>query len=733
MNDPLLQIHTQALSAMGHSPRDFRRFADLIAEEDYPDVDLGEDTFQSRLTGESGSSGPLADLWVKALNTWDRENGATWSPSSHPRTLERRSAAYDRLGFGPALRGVLESIAPIAFVPTVTIIAPEHIPWYTYERASARSFYWPAYERLLQERGWSGEAIADLDEATHAVVERLTDPEQIAPRKAKGLVVGYVQSGKTANFTGVIAKAIDAGYRLVIVLSGTLDLLRAQTQRRLDMELIGQENILRGADLGDLNSLVGIDYVGDDEGWSEFVQHGGRPSTLGAFDIERLTTRDKDYKALDQGIRALEFEKREPAKTLFDPANLHHAAARVVVVKKNKAVLAKLVGDLNKIRGILDEAPALIIDDESDQASVNTSDPRKWVSGSADRTAINDHISQLLKLLPRAQYVGYTATPFANVFIDPGDVEDIFPSDFLISLEPPQGYMGVREFHDLDSPLSASERTVENSQEKAYVRSITQEAGDRLQEAMDSFLLTGAIKLFRADRGVAHEPFRHHTMLVHQSVRRDDHADLALRINSMWHQSGYSSVDGHTRLRGLWQTDFQKVSAARGADLPNPGSYEELRPYVSRARQMIGSGGNPVVIVNGDTDRYFEQLDLDFDRTPHVWKILVGGTKLSRGFTVEGLTITYYRRTARQADSLMQMGRWFGFRPGYRDLVRLYIGREERLTRTRTVDLYQAFEAVCRDEELFRQELDCPALALGEAYCAQQDVQRRAGRNPFAW
>ncbi|MEU6654942.1 Z1 domain-containing protein [Streptomyces sp. NPDC046900] len=703
MTDPILQIHAQALSGMGPNPRSFRTLAQLIAE-DIPGGDLSEDAFRERITEDAACGGPLAALWGKALNTWDREQAPNWSAGTVARTRERRLAVYDRLGFGPELRAALDTAAPVAVTPPATVIAREHVPWYTGERATARSFYWPAYERKLQQKKWHPEAIADLDEASRAVVERLTDPEQPARRQAKGLAVGYVQSGKTANFTGVVAKALDAGYRLVIVLGGTLNLLRAQTQRRLDMELIGQENILRGADLSDLDSLVGIDYV-EDEDWPKFVQHGGRPSAQRAFDIERLTTRDKDYKSLEQGIRALEFEKRDPTKPLYDPVNLHHAAARVMVVKKNKAVLTKLVSDLKKIHGILGEIPALIIDDESDQASVNTSDPSKWAKGATERSTINGLISKLLELLPRAQYVGYTATPFANVFVDPGDAQDIFPSDFLISLEAPAGYMGVRDFHDLDSPLPDSERTPANSQEKAHVRSITEKTGDLLQEAMDSFLLAGALKLFRADRGVDAEPFRHHTMLVHQSVRTDDHAELALRINSMWHQAGYASTQGHSRLADLWERDFRKVSAARAADLPNPDSYDELRPYISRARQRISSGGNPVVIVNGDTDRYFEQLDLDFDRTPHVWKILIGGTKLSRGFTVEGLTITYYRRTARQADTLMQMGRWFGFRPGYRDLVRLYIGREEPLTRTRTVDLYEAFEAICRDEELFRQEL----------------------------
>ncbi|MET9189919.1 Z1 domain-containing protein [Streptomyces tendae] len=698
----LVDIHADALAGMSILPRPFKRWAELAAEDRQPDADLGEDLFRSLLI--SGNEDLIA-LWSRHLTAWDFAESPSWSEGSSARTEERRVVVYERLRFGNELRKALDEAVPVARIPGEIVITREFTPWYTLERATARSFYWTAYEQKLRDKGWSEAAIASLDQASRSVVERLTDPEQESARQAKGLVVGYVQSGKTANFTGVAAKAIDAGYRLVIILGGTLNLLRAQTQRRLDMELIGQENILRGADVADVDSLVGVDYVGDDEGWPEFVRHGGRPSTLGAFDIERLTTRESDYKSLAQGIRALEFEKRFPARPLHDPMNIHHAAARVLVVKKNKSVLTKLVKDLKQIHGILGELPALIIDDESDQASVNTSDPKKWERGSTERTAINGLISKLLGLLPRAQYVGYTATPFANVFVDPGDDMDIFPSDFLISLPRPAGYMGVQDFHDLNSPVPVAERTYANSQEKAHVRGIYDSTDDRLQEAMDAFVLSGALKLYRADHGVPDAAFRHHTMLAHASVRQDDHADLALRISSLWHQAGYSSTAGHERLAALWEVDFAPVTAARASNLPAPSSYTELRPYVHAARQRIGSGGNPVIVVNGDTDRYFAQLDLDFDRTPNVWKILVGGTKLSRGFTVEGLTVTYYRRTTQQADTLMQMGRWFGFRPGYRDLVRLYIGREEPFGRDKHVDLYEAYEAVCRDEESFREQL----------------------------
>ncbi|MEV8454446.1 Z1 domain-containing protein [Streptomyces sp. NPDC052095] len=685
MTDHLFNLHGDVLAAMRRRPKHFAKLAFALSEADEP-ADMELSHFRDRLTAAAPGD-ELVALWHRTLTSWDMAEQATWS-GAPSRTDARRADAYDRLGFGAALREALDLVVPVFKEPGPTVISTEFAPWYSRDVAAARSFYWNSYERLLRRKGWSDAAVAGLDEAGRAVVERLSDPTRAEAYGARGLVVGYVQSGKTANFTGVTAKAIDAGYRLVIVLGGTLNLLRSQTQRRLDMELTGRENILRGADPTDPDALIGIDYQ-DDEDWPEkFVAHGHRP-----FNIERLTTRDNDYRQLFQGIRALEIEKREPHLPLYAPENLHRAAARVMVVKKNKSVLSSLVKDLKKIGPILGEIPTLIIDDESDQASVNTSDPKKWEAGRTQRTAINGLISELLGLLPRAQYVGYTATPFANVFIDPSDSEDIFPRDFLISLPRPVGYMGVQDFHDLDG---------EGEAERTHVRGVFDETGDRLLEAMDAFVLSGALKLYRADRGVAPDPFRHHTMLVHESVRTDDHADLALRINTQWHQAGYTSSQGHARLERLLAEDFDRYA---DEGLPTPTSYNELRPYVSRARRLINTGGNPVVVVNGDTDRYFSQIDLDFDRTPNVWKILVGGTKLSRGFTVEGLTVTYYRRTTRQADTLMQMGRWFGFRPGYRDLVRLYIGREEQLTRTRTVDLYEAFEAICRDEETFRSQL----------------------------
>jgi hypothetical protein len=527
--------------------------------------------------------------------------------------------------------------------------------------------------------------------------------------QSKGLVVGYVQSGKTANFTGVIAKALDAGYRFIVVLSGTMDLLRNQTQRRIDMELVGKEQIRRHA--GDER----FDYD-DDPDWKErFLSYGAQPYEMGAFDILRLTGAGQikgstgDYKSLEHGIQTLEIEKVDKRLPLYDPVNLHPAAARLMVVKKNADRLRKLVGDLRRIGAqALSGVPALVIDDESDQASINTIAPdRKFLAQERRRrSTINRHLTDLLELLPRAQYVGYTATPFANVFVDPDDAGGIFPKDFIISLPRPAGYMGVTAFHDLvpvDNPTPA------NSNKMAHVQDVWKphdESTDQMLRAIDTFVLTGAIKIYRTRHGVK-DDFRHHTMLVHESHRQSDHLALARLIDELWASAGYDGGDGPARLRKILRDDILPVSDARGDGLPTPRSLDQLRSELGQAVARIEDGGRPLLIVNGTK----EADTPNFDKIP-VWKIVVGGAKLSRGYTIEGLTVSYFRRRATYQDTLMQMGRWFGFRRGYRDLVRLFIGRHEPLTaaQRRFIDLYQAFESICLDEEAFREQLNLYAM-----------------------
>ncbi len=703
----LVDSYLSAIRSMeGRKPAPLQPFASFVASQgDEPDSDVSLLALRGHLASVTGDDNLRKAIHL-AIAGWDATTSGSWLGSTRPHSPERRRLVYDLLRLDASTADAFDAAFPQTGDGSV-VISDEFEPWYTPERRAAHEFYWRAYrEHLEKSPGWDGDAITKLDTATSRVVERLSDPTRPQAYQSKGLVVGYVQSGKTANFTGVLAKSIDAGYRLIIVLTGTIDLLRKQTQRRLDMELVGIENIFLGVDPDNVELARDVDYFNDEDRISgKFLQHGFLPSERGFTDIVRLTRHGSDYRSLNAGITALELQKRNKQKALFDPENLYATGARLAVVKKNASVLKRLVRDLKSIRSHLGEIPTLIIDDESDQASVNTSDPKRWAEGEVQRTAINKLISELLQLLPRAQYVGYTATPYANVFIDPSDTEDIFPKDFLLSLDRPADYMGVADFHDLEASPD-DRKIVDNSNEKAFVRDLrgktgTPEAENEMQGALDAFLLSGALKLYRQSKDPSLH-FRHHTMLIHESVKMQDHKELASLVKIIWSRAGYMTPAGLARLASLLQEDFRPVSAARAPGLPFPSGLEELKPFIGEALSKIHeSGGNPVLIVNGDKD--IDQQNLDFEMRS-IWRLLVGGTKLSRGFTIEGLTVSYYRRRTRQADTLMQMGRWFGFRRGYRDLVRLYIGREEPDGRA-TIDLYDAFEAIVRDEEAFRSQL----------------------------
>lgn len=646
------------------------------------------------------------------LARWDAEEEPEWSGGTDARTSERRAHILELLGFGPDQAEAITAVYPPDLSGNVEIVEPDWDPWYTQDRRAAHSFYWDEYRKVLGGK-LDPAALASLDSVTTNIVSRLADPTAAEPYQSKGLVVGHVQSGKTTNFTGVVAKAIDSGYRLIIVLTGTVELLRRQTQRRLDMELIGEENILGGRDRDDPAALQDIDYAGDgDQDWADgkFVTHGDGFRDVAAIpEIRRLTGKSDDYKRLRAGLDALDFrvgnELRHPHLKVWHESNLFGTDVRIAVIKKNKAVMEKLVQDLRNVRARLDEIPTLIIDDEADQASVNTTNPRrKKTKEDSERTAINRLISQMLSEIKRSQYVGYTATPFANVFVSPDDSEDIFPKDFIISLNPPAAYMGGRDFHDLEGLEDNELGDPAVSNEAAFVRDLradTDDADDEIRTAVDMFVLTGAIKLWREASGEA-VPTRHHTMLVHESVRTAEHKVLADRIRQIFSRADYTAPATLARLRDLYRDDVVRVSGARPWNAPLPDDFRVLIAHVGEAVDRITRSGDPVTVVNGDKESEYNQVDFD---KGSVWRVLVGGTKLSRGFTVEGLTVTYYRRKALAADTLMQMGRWFGYRPGYRDLVRLYIARNVQAPRGKTVDLYEAFEAIVQDEEAFRAQL----------------------------
>lgn len=706
-----------ALKALGEGPP-----KDIVVRALPDAVDLGETLDAQDLT-DAIAAAKLTDPFLVELglsvHRWDAApKSEAWTEGTKPSSEERRALICRKLGLNSEGAKKLLYLRPI-FNDHTIVIAERWEQWYSPQRADERSFYWSKYrEYLLFTKKWPEQSVTSLGIASSEVIRRLADP--ISPRayQSKGLVVGYVQSGKTANFTGVAAKAIDAGYRLVIVMTGTIEMLRAQTQRRMDMELVGRQNIV-----GDLTSEQAIEQKLDyqhDAAWldGQFLDLG---DGVLLTPIHRLTRHHKDYQ---RQFLSMRFEAHEYGRPLFDPENLFRTGARLAIVKKNATVLRKLVNDITANKKAFAEVPVLIIDDESDQASVNTVDPEKVRSARrsgeaiADRKAINEKIATMLELMPRAQYVGYTATPFANVFCDPSDPEGIFPKDFVIGLERPYGYMGVHDFHDLDG-IDGDQPNFANSNELAYVRHLLaasdqiDEQDSELARALDMFVLTGAIKLHRSLVNPGYQ-FRHHTMLVHDSVSQADHRALADRVRALWIRARYSSSDAKTRLLDLYQRDVVPVSATRiEVGVPPLPAFDTIAEFIPRAiSRIVEYGDNPVLVVNSDKDIQRQQQVLDFDQQS-VWRILIGGAKLSRGFTVEGLTITYFRRATNMSDSLTQMGRWFGFRAGYRDLVRLYIAKYAKFGRE-TVDLYAAFESVARDESAFREQLQMYATWEGD-------------------
>lgn len=680
-----------ALGAMMDRPRALVNYL----QKPGPDFDSAEEQDVEKMLSAILSPDPNDSTRIRfsnLLHSWDNAKDGEWVGQTVRNSAARRARIHTLLKSDKALIERIDSLLPYYPLEEPLIIAEDHDDWYV-PAVGVRDYYWRTYTKYLREqRSWSEVALLNLDNSTRSILECLSNPESKNVYSSRGLVMGYVQSGKTANFAGLVARAADAGYRLIIVLAGTWNILRNQTQRRFDKELLGKE-LLHNDDTYQNRRP---------SDWSEFLEHGAYPADLGHYTWQRLTRPDIDFKGLKAAIDSLEYEKRHKHLPLHHPDNVHHLPVKLLVVKKNSAVLRKLAGDLGKLKTRLAEIPALVIDDESDQAGLNTVDPAKAQAGK-DRTATNEGILRLLKLLPRGQYVGYSATPYANALVNPDDPEDLFPKDFIISLDRPIGYMGVSDFFDPFVDYDDLTKGDFAQPELAFIRRVEApqaEDDDDLKQALRSYVLAGAMKLYRQSEDAARykpESLKHHTMLIHTSSRKGVHASLAERILDLWNQCAFNSPDGLNELRKLWESDFLPVSQVQAKDELSPASFSELKSHLAASVQKITRDSHFVRVVNSDKDEA-----PDFTHGP-VWKIVVGGNKLSRGYTVEGLTISYYRRVANTADTLMQMGRWFGFRPGYRDLVRVFLGVQEG--KGQSLDLVGLFKEVCRMEERFREEL----------------------------
>ncbi|MFP2990014.1 Z1 domain-containing protein [Mycobacterium intracellulare] len=503
-----------------------------------------------------------------------------------------------------------------AQVPT-SVVAGNIESWYPGPRAADKN--WAALVEILTAEGWNEDMIADLDKSSTKVVANLPNPAGQGEYHCCGLVLGYVQSGKTTNFTAVIAKAADAGYRMFIVLSGIHDALRQQTQDRLNEQL------------WERNSNI----------W------------------HRLTD-EEDFRPT-ANVDALLSTQRQCV---------------LAVVKKNGSRLRALKRWLFSARpSVLAACPVLIVDDEADQATVNTAKPDRQPS------RINSLIREIVNKVPKSAYVGYTATPFANVLIDPGDYQDLYPRDFIVDLPRPLPYIGPEAIfgrepldfddadlgddgHDFIRSVPANELDDLKPKGAAKRHEFDPRVTDSLDDALRYFLVSTAARRIRGKGN------RHATALVHTSQHIDVHERSAdairdhLGLLKRRLQRGDEAL--LEALRVQWESECDRVPAA-DFDLERV-SWEEL----VGALNAVAEAAEVIV----DNSRSTERLSFD-DDNPRVI-VAVGGNTLSRGLTLEGLAVSFFVRTASAYDTLLQMGRWFGYRNGYADLTRIWMTDEMR-------------------------------------------------------
>lgn len=508
--------------------------------------------------------------------------------------------------------------------------------WLPGRRSEMVPYYYDRYRKYLSSKGFGTAVLGVLDKDTDKVVGLMQDPDKSGRWARRGLIVGNVQSGKTANYTGVICKAADYGYKFIVILTGIQEDLRIQTQERIEEGFVGiSSEATSGKD-----SAIGV----------------------GLYGLERrpicLTTRADDFRAnaRDLGVSL---------QSLSEPL--------VLVMKKNSRTLANLIDWLeirNRQAGArISSIPMLLVDDEADNASVNVSKTEDSPS------AINDRIRKLLDSFDKNVYLGYTATPFANIFIDPDgkdamEREDLFPRDFIISLDAPSNYVGAsRIFHesgDLHETLVTVDDHSEVLPERHKISHPLSQIPESLKDAVRTFVLSRAIRIVRG------QDKSHSSMLVNASRFNDVQTKLTGLVSDHLN-SIRSACIGHAGLaekEALADPELNKLKETWTERYENklPEKWKEIQAALVRAVGPI-----EVRKVNSKSP---DKLDYRRYKNEGLHVIAIGGFALSRGFTLEGLTVSYFLRNSMMYDTLLQMGRWFGYRDGYSDACRIYMTDE---------------------------------------------------------
>jgi len=534
-----------------------------------------------------------------------------------------------------------------------------HKSWLPSRRAEIDFFFWNRYKKYLEmEKNWNPRVIHSLDRVSDEIVDLLGNPNDAEPFQRRGLVLGDVQSGKTANYTAICNKVSDAGYRVIIILAGMTNILRQQTQERLDAEFIGKKS----------------DYFLDPKATIQNVP-------VGVHSYGRQDLHDKEIGSLTSVTK--DFNK-DTLRTL-NLSIYSFNTTTVFVLKKNTSPLLNIIHWLKKSNrgtGTID-LPMLLIDDEADNASVNTNDEER------DPTAINSSIRKLLSLFSQASYLGITATPYANIFISPDSSsemlgDDLFPRDFIYLLSPPDDYIGAKNIFGDDDNIpakyaSAIEPIFSKEMDAFFPFNhkkelIVSELPPSMKKALAYFLLINGI------RDVRGEGKRHRSMMIHVSRFTIVQNQLRDRVNEWLLQvrsdlQNYASlperksdeIESIAFIRSVWdEYDLGKKIPAEEGSMP---WHLFLSTYLFKAIAPIN-----VRAVNQNSGS--TSLDYFNHRDDGLRVIAIGGNSLSRGLTLEGLCVSYFYRKSKMYDTLLQMGRWFGYRPGYEDLFKIWMSSE---------------------------------------------------------
>lgn len=492
--------------------------------------------------------------------------------------------------------------------------------WTGVEKQKNKKYYWERYKNHISTFLPTG-VVKAIDDDTDIVMNNIENPT-VTNFSRYGMVVGHVQSGKTGNYSGLVCKARNAGYKFIVVIAGGMNNLRNQTQERLNEAFVGQTNGVQvGAGKGDLNKIL-IPYS--------------------------LTTvlRDFNKHDADRASQGINFE------TINVPV--------LIVIKKNTSTLKSVISWLEKqYKNKVADHAMLVIDDESDYASVNTKEKE-------DPTAINGGIRRLLSLFSRSAYVAYTATPYANIFID-HEAEnnnvgrDLFPKDFIYALDAPTNYFGARKiFLDTDGNhlIEVSDfydhLPVRHSKD-LEIYSIP----DSLKEAIRVFLLNIAVRNLR---GYANS---HNSMLIHATRFTAVHQKIAVLI-AKYLEEVQEDVIAFGKL-----PDARKQSDFISAIYNSFDKYFNVDEF--SWQEIINTLTDVISTVVIREVHQKTTVPLEYRKDIATNAIVIGGTSLARGYTLEGLSISYFLRNTVFYDTLMQMGRWFGYRTGYEDLCKIYM------------------------------------------------------------